>query len=207
MSMILGLTMLGDRNIERVVADPPLVWRVLAPEDPEAYERARRPTVKKTFWGIFFGRKRTPEAAAPAVETSSFSLEKGEGESTDLDKAWHGIHYLLTGTEWEGDAPFNFLLCGGRQVGDIDVGYGPSRAMTSDETRAAYDALSALSDEQLRARFKPTDMQSKAIYPEIWDRDPADDDTLEYLISYVEALRKFLATATQRNMGMVIYLT
>ena len=41
MGMALALTMLGDRNIDRLLADPPLVWKVIAPDDPEAYERAR----------------------------------------------------------------------------------------------------------------------------------------------------------------------
>jgi hypothetical protein len=40
----------------------------------------------------------TPEAATPLV------LSEGEGDVVDLDKTWHGIHYLLTGTAWEGDA-------------------------------------------------------------------------------------------------------
>jgi hypothetical protein len=40
----------------------------------------------------------------------------------DVDKAWHGIHYLLTGTAWEGDPPLDFIVKGGSQVGDVDDG-------------------------------------------------------------------------------------
>jgi hypothetical protein len=69
MSMIFGLTTLGDANIARVPADPPRVLRVIAPDDPEAYARARTPT------------------AAPA----DLARAAGEGESTDLDQARHGI--------------------------------------------------------------------------------------------------------------------
>ncbi len=42
MGMVLGLTMLGDQNIERLLSDPPLIWRVLAPDDPDLYEASRR---------------------------------------------------------------------------------------------------------------------------------------------------------------------
>src|SRR5687768_15824950 len=31
-------------------------------------------------------------------------------DELDLDKAWHGLHFLFTGTEWEGDEPACFLV-------------------------------------------------------------------------------------------------
>src|ERR1700722_3238791 len=49
----------------------------------------------------------------------------------DVDKAWHGLHFLLTGTAWEGAPPLDFIVKGGRQIGDVDVGYGPARAFSS----------------------------------------------------------------------------
>jgi hypothetical protein len=61
--------------------------------------------------------------------------------------------------------------------------------------RKARDALRVLSDDDLRARFNPSDMIAKEIYPEIWDRSPADDDTLGNLIEYVQELRRFLDPA------------
>ena len=51
---------LGDANIARILADPPLVWRVIAPDAPELYESARRPP--KSFWGRIFGRPPVAEA-------------------------------------------------------------------------------------------------------------------------------------------------
>src|SRR5215203_4027303 len=54
-------------------------------------------------------------------------------EEIDLDKSWHGIHYLLTKTAWAGEPPLSFLVLGGAEVGDIDVGYGTARAFRSDE--------------------------------------------------------------------------
>src|SRR3712207_3831611 len=55
-----------------------------------------------------------------------------EGE-IDLDKAWHGIHFLLTGTAWEGQEPLCYLLVGGEYIGDEDVGYGPARVLRPHE--------------------------------------------------------------------------
>jgi hypothetical protein len=86
----------------------------------------------------------TPEAAAPLV------LSEGEGDVVDLDKAWHGIHYLFTGTAWEGDPPLNFLVKGGREVGDEEIGLGPPCTLRALETRDIASALEALSDDEVR---------------------------------------------------------
>src|SRR5690349_11334743 len=51
----------------------------------------------------------------------------------DLDKAWHGLHFLLTGTDWGGTPPLNFIVAGGETIGDVDVGYGPARAFTPEQ--------------------------------------------------------------------------
>jgi hypothetical protein len=203
-SMILGMVTLGDANISRVLADPPLVWRVIAPDDPEPYESARRQPPESSFLGRIFGR---PRVAGVGTSGKAFAMADGEGLSTDLDKAWHGIHYLLTGTAWEGGKPLNILVSGGRPVGDIDVGYGPARVLSASETRAAHEALTQLSDNDLRGRFDPAAMTSKEIYPEIWDRPPEEDDTLSYLLEYVRTLRGFLAQAVEQRQGLVVYLT
>src|SRR5687768_13754481 len=43
-----------------------------------------------------------------------------EGEDAHLDKAWHGLHFLFTGTADGGEEPACFLLAGGEDVGDDD---------------------------------------------------------------------------------------
>jgi hypothetical protein len=207
MSMILGMVTLGDANISRVLDDPPLVWRVIAPDDPEAYESARRAPPKSSFLGRIFGRPPAAGRSAPGASSEAFALAEGEGLSTDLDKAWHGIHYLLTGTAWEGREPLNFLVSGGREVGDIDVGYGPARVLSAAQTRAAHEALAQVSDDELRRRFDPDEMTRKEIYPEIWDRPPEEDDTLGYLMEYVGVLRGFLAQAVDQGQGLVVCLS
>jgi len=198
--MCLGLATLSDANINRVLSDPPLVWRVIAPDDPEPFDAARAAQRKPTLLSRLFGRRQEVSAGADLDPTAT-------GDVSDLDKAWHGIHYLLTGSAWEGDPPLNFLVSGGRAVGDIDVGYGPARVLTAAEIRKAHDALRALTDEALRARFDPEDMIAKEIYPEIWDRSSADDDTLGYLMEYVQVLRRLLDQAVAKSLGLVVYLS
>jgi hypothetical protein len=128
------------------------------------------------------------------------------GEELDVDKAWHGIHFLLTGTAWAGDPPLDFIVQGGREIGNIDVGYGPARAFSSSDVRDLAEALVPIEPEVLRDRFDPEQMMAQGVYPEIWDRDPADDDTLGYLLEYFGDLRAFVRRRAERGDGMLIYL-
>ena len=125
----------------------------------------------------------------------------------DLDKAWHGIHFLLTGSAWEGDAPLGYLVAGGEEIGDEDVGYGPARALRPAEVAGFDAALAAISLDDFRQRFDPKVMMEQQIYPEIWDRTPDDDDTLGYLAEYFEVLKAFVRTSTENNKGLVIWLS
>lgn len=201
MGMCLGLATLSDANILRVLHDPPLIWRVIAPDDPEPFEAARAAQQKPTFLSKLFGRRQQVPAAA------DLELSSTESTACDVDKAWHGIHYLLTGTAWKGEPPLDFLVCGGRAVGKIDVGYGPARVLTAEETRKTCEALRMVTDTDLRARFDPTDMMAKQIYPEIWDRSEEDDHPLGYLIENIQTLRRFLDQAVARRLGLVVYVT
>jgi hypothetical protein len=202
MGMCLCLVTLSDANIDRVLRDPPLIWRVVSPDDRELFESARAEQRRGPgLIGRLFGQKRE------IPSTSDLELTATEGHEADLDKAWHGIHYLLTGTAWEGEPPLDFLVRGGRTVGTIEVGYSPARVLTAEETRRARDALRALTDEVLRARFDPDEMTALDLYPAIWDRSPESDDTLGYLMENVRILRTFLDRSVAQGHGVVILLS
>jgi hypothetical protein len=201
MGMVLALHTISDDNISRVLADPPLIWRVIAPEDPEIYHHTRAEK-QPGFLARLFGA----EIAEATTDLPDLPKVEGEGIEIDLDKAWHGIHYLLTGTAWEGAEPLNFIVCGGKEVGDVDVGYGPARVFSSREVEKIADALGALDRNALRERFDPKEMMSLEIYPEIWDRDPVEDDTLGYCIEYYDDLHRFLTDAAGNSMGIALYI-
>jgi len=127
-----------------------------------------------------------------------------EGEELDLDKSWHGIHFLLTGTAYEGEPPLNFIVRGGVEIGDGEVGTSPPRALSSYEARAVADAIEELPPEELQERFDPERMLEEGIYPDIWDRDPAEDDNLGYLIEHYADLRAFVRRAADRGEGLIV---
>jgi hypothetical protein len=200
MGMCLALRTLGDENIRKVLADPPLIWKVIAPDDPQMYEQSRTER-RPGLVAKLFGKQKQPD------RHSGLTLAEGEVAETDLDKAWHGIHYMLTQTAWEGEEPLNFLVGGGTTVGDVDVGYGPARAFASDEVNAISSALRPIDSQFLRKRFDPEQMMKLEIYPTIWDRDPADDDTFGYCAEYFASLKTFIEEAAKRNVGLIVYIT
>jgi Domain of unknown function (DUF1877) len=136
----------------------------------------------------------------------------GEGDpddahaDLDVDKAWHGIHFLLTGTAWEGQMPFSFIVSGGRQIGDVDVGYGPARVFTSAEVKTIAAALAPLTRAVLERRFDPAAMTRLDIYPSIWDRPHEQGDALGYLLESYESLAEFVAEAARQHEGLIVYV-
>ena len=126
-------------------------------------------------------------------------------EQGDLDKAWHGLHFLLTGSAEGGPEPWGYLLEGGESIGAVDVGYGPARALRPAQVASFAAALSAVSPDELRKRFDPTAMRRAGIYPDIWR--PEDPEPLEYVLYYYGALRAFVERASSRHKGIIIYYT
>jgi hypothetical protein len=121
-------------------------------------------------------------------------------QSVSLEKAWHGLHYLLTGEVWEGEGELAFLLAGGEPVGEDDE--SPIRWFNPDETRDIHHALSGVTDEQLWSRFDPAKMEKLQIYPGIWDED--ESDLKEEYVDYFHELKNLVAAAVQSGQGLLV---
>src|SRR5438105_13579273 len=95
-----------------------------------------------------------------------YGADAQDGERAVLNKAWHAIHFVLTGSRLGGEEPLNFLASEGTPVGEIDVGYGPARVLTSQQVRALAKALSSLAPEDLAARVDLRKLDEELIYPD-----------------------------------------
>ncbi|KRC84421.1 hypothetical protein ASE25_21585 [Terrabacter sp. Root85] len=126
--------------------------------------------------------------------------EDGSDGWLDLDKAWHGVHFLLTGAAWGTDNPLGGAVLGGREVGEDD-GYGPPRLLEPDIVREVAEALGVVTDAELRARFDPEEMQRLDIYPQIWEESDILD---EYLLPNVQQLRDFYVRAAAHDAAVLI---
>jgi hypothetical protein len=136
--------------------------------------------------------------------------ETAQGEELNIDKAWHGLHYLLTGTAWAGFEPAYYLVKGGEQVGDEqehDVGYGPARILFPQQVAAFNEAVQLLTPDEIERRFSSEKMVELQIYPEVWSREGNNaQDNIDYLNGYAQELQAFLSRAAKQQKAVICYL-
>jgi len=128
-----------------------------------------------------------------------------ESEDTiDLDKSWHAIHFLLTGSVWEGEPPLNFIIGGGTSIEDSDGGYGEARFFRKAEVAAISSSLAAISVESLLARYDGKALTAADIYPSIWARPDEQEENLNYIRENYSELQTYLAGLVDRGSAMIV---
>jgi len=190
MSMIGCFYALRDEDLEAIIEQPKRIKKlwdvpVLPPRPP-------------SLLGRLFGAKQP----APAPEDTWKPSEKAE--QFDVDKAWHGIHFLLTGSDWEGDGPLAFILHGGREIKE-DLGYGPLHGFTSAEVKEISKALDGLNVPALHEKADPAQFTTNEIYPEIWATQPKEE-CIGYVTESLKELREFVRKTAQSNRALIVYL-
>lgn len=135
---------------------------------------------------------RDPDAVEDLVDNPS-------SPRVDVHKAWGGIHYLLTGTTWEGAPPDNFLLAGD-EIGE-DLGYGPARAHGPAATKQIAERLQALPAAALLARFDGPAMAAADVYS-----CSGHDDDREFLEHFYAPLRALVLEAAAADEGLVVWM-
>jgi len=136
-----------------------------------------------------------------SVEAFIYPEDDEHENNIDVDKAWHGIHFLLANDAWAGELPLANVVLGGNEIGD-DVGYGPAKYLTADEVFEVANALKDLSSDAFRARYNAKSLLDNEIYPQIWHDD---DDAVGYLTSYYETLRDYYLDAAAKGNAMLKY--
>ncbi len=139
------------------------------------------------------------ELARMAREGVDEDVLMGADDALELDKSWHVLHYVLTGSAWDGPMPAAALLTGGREVGE-DLGYGPARALSAKETQAFAQYLGSQSEAALAKKINVPQMQSMDIYC-------ADEDSTEDLKHYFPQLKSYVTDAAAKGQGLLIWMS
>jgi hypothetical protein len=168
---------ISDRNIRKLFEDPSLVEKVVFTDYMEFED---------------------------GPDKSGLVLQQGEGETIDIDKAWHGIHYLLTGSASGGAPPLDFILAGGRPIGDADEDMEAMsfRVLTANEVAAVHQALRDVDVDVLRQRFDPAVMNSKDIYPLISMNE--GEERFAYCLGYFDTMKAAIADTARRELGLIV---
>jgi Domain of unknown function (DUF1877) len=130
----------------------------------------------------------------------------GKREVLSLEKAWHGVHYLLAGGAEPGPELRSQAVLGGVELGDDPEGfsgYGPARYFGAAQVRELSEALRRPEVEaEALVRFDPVKMSQLQIYPG-W-RGGAQDK--EWLMNAFYRLRDFYSSAAAQGRAIITCL-
>lgn len=175
-------TAVSDGNIRRVLADPPLVWRVVEPDDDGLY-----------LAEIGF------DNAAVAPEVPTLFCHGHERYLLDLDRLWDGLGACLR-------------LCAPRMpgffddaqpLGHIDVGYGPALYHRASAMARIAEACAGISDEQLLSALKSADFDGVYL-GDVWERRSQEVATC--LTDCYAQFQAFAAFTARHQLGAVIHM-
>jgi len=149
-----------------------------------------------------------------ALEEKIYTLFEAEETSErlfDVDKAWSGIMYLLTGFafvsgyEEDDDDDVSRLFFSGQLFDEeSNLGYGPAHYITPVQVAALSKRLGSITEAKLRENYNQEEMAAdEELYPSLeWD-----EDDFAYLKSHFENLQQFFAVAAKNGEAIVSFLS
>jgi len=189
---------------EEELPGDPREWQVLGghqlslwSEGPSALEPAQLPLLPEAF------AHRGPQQLSLLPEQP---VDQGPlVERLDIDRAWHVLHFLLTGSADAEDHPLSFLAAGGRAISD-DLGHGPLRAFTPTQVQSLTDGLAQVMPEQLLEKFDPQRLEEECIHgwPEGW-REATLAMCTPFVLEAFMQTREFLERGAARGRALLVY--
>lgn len=187
--------------------DPQALAKSLAGLDPSLQQRLAQRLGKTPAEGT---AAVTGDDIVKLIEERFSRLPRGAPKKSEshptlsLDKAWHGVHYLISGETEPGSALVSQAVLGGTALGDDDEGfsgYGPARYFTADEVaQLAQELKRSGLESEAAARFDAQRMTELQIYPG-WQ--PSD---AQWLLDAFRHLRDFYAEAATNGRAIVTCL-
>jgi hypothetical protein len=196
--MTCSLHRMSSADIEALIRNPDDMTRVLGLDDGPRVREVR----PKGILGFLLRltpitiSEVDPDAPEPASRVSD------PEKSIDIEKAWHGLHFLFTGTADDGAEPACYIVKGGEDLDD--EGFG--RALRPEQVRHFADFLTTLTAADLERRYDAKSMTALEIYPDtIWNRKSADEASFQWLLASFQKLRAFVKRAADAGDGLVIH--
>jgi hypothetical protein len=203
MGMTCTLHRVPSAEIGRLVNDPAAVRRLLFGDDEDWI-------VTKPKGLVGFLLRFTPlsiESTTRREPLSDEDVDRIKETECDLEGVWQGLHFLFTGTAWEGSEPASYLVCGGEAVGDDDFD-DPPRLLRPEQVRDFSGFLAGLSDDELRRRYDPERMTELKIEPaSLWlEHHGPDEGPLPQVVEAFNNLRAFTDKAASAGDSLIVHL-
>jgi hypothetical protein len=130
-----------------------------------------------------------------------FLFEEKDYDGVYIDKAWHAIHFTLTGSVWDGDPPLANVVMGGEPIGE-DLGWGPARVLSVNQVADAYLALEDIPVSKFRTMCNVGMLEKNDIYPSIWHEGESAVDYVAYNYKLVVDVFK---EASEKKCALVVF--
>jgi hypothetical protein len=197
MGMTCTLRRASDADVRQLVADPTQAGSFLY--GPPAVVRRVQPR------GVLGLILRLLPIRIEEVDPSAPLPAPPGDDVLDLEKSWHGLHFLFTGSAQETQLPNGFLISGGMDLETEDDDSVP-RLLDVDQVREIDAFLQSLSRDELTRRYDARRMTEIEIYPDvIWMRETDGDySALDHLLDAFDELRAFIAAARERGEAVVV---
>src|SRR5215831_2317265 len=156
-SASLGALLMSDAARERLDRlSPEVLSGAMQGLDPRLQEElAKRIGVVREALGSEEGRDAMLQLMAQRGLMGS-ERRPARASRLSLDKAWHGLHFLLCGQPEPTAGPLGSVILGGTEIGDDDLGYGPARYFEPSEVGEIAAALGRDGLEgELESRYAP----------------------------------------------------
>ena len=188
---------LTSAEIEQLIADPSRMDTMLG-FDKGPRTREVRPK------GILGFLLRLTPVTIHEVDPKSMEedFEIDHEKHIDLEKDWHGLHFLFTGTSDGGRPPACYMVKGGEDLDD--EGFG--RALRPKQVKVFAEYLGELTPEILTKRYDPHRMVELDIYPGGWESEP-ESRRLKELLQCFDDVKVFVMGAAAAGDGMVIHVS
>lgn len=124
----------------------------------------------------------------------------------DIDKAWDGIIFLLTGQGIaNANHPLLRVLFSGQIIDEEqDLGYGPAHYLTPEQVAELNSEISKITIADLKQKYDPKKMAELEVYPTIWEQE--GDEAFDYLCEYFVNLQQVYSDATKNGEAIITFL-
>ena len=199
MGMTCSLHRVSSHDLDELVRHPETLARVLGLDDGPPVREVRL----KGILGLLL--RLSPITISEVDPDASSSSSAVDPEKTlDIDKAWHGLHFLFTGSGDEGSEPACYMLKGGHELDDD----GFARALKPEQVRRFAGFLASLTEADLDRRYNPERMTTLKIYPfDDWNRQAVEEDPRRWLHDALQDLRGFVQRLADAGDGLVVHIS
>jgi hypothetical protein len=213
------LTQAADGTCQLLLQQPQLMPEFLRASYGHIPER-------QSWWSGLFGTK---QRAAERLSAARHQFPQSSSH-IHLDKAWHGIHFLLARSGSGEEVLAGFLLNGGahllasgRRSDDLIATWrrllstphrdfkalhgarGPARVFRAAEVQAVHSLLRTIQWPDLKSRYDSRAMREVGIYPYFWHEDSGDKGPALYLRDHFLRLQEFVQQVAASGDGMIIH--